>query len=126
MSTASDASSSICSNSLTDEAINIWPDMAESHNAQQLLDTAQNSIAGDHLINQVIANEMVVVNGVILDQSSSHIVEYNFEESQMVDSFFIKPNQRTSPLLRLQSCSSDSAIDKAATSPIFNDSPKEV
>lgn len=125
VSTASDASSSICSN-LTEEAINIWSDMSESHNAQQLLATAQNSIANDHLISQVIANEMIIVNGVILDQNSSDTVEYNFEQSQIVDSFFIEPHQRTSPLLRHQSCSSDSAIDKAATSPMLNDSSDEV
>lgn len=122
----SDASSTICSNSLSCEAGNNWSDLSESHNAQRLLATAQNSIVNNHLISQVIANDMVIVNGVNLDQNSSDTVEYNFEQSQIVDSFFIEPHQRTSPLLRHQSCSSDSAIDKAATSPMLNDSSDEV
>lgn len=118
----SDASSTICSNSLSCEAGNNWSDLSESHNAQRLLAAAQNSIVNNHLISQVIANDMVIVNGVILDQSSCDTVENNFEQRQIVDSFF--NDQRASPLLRHQSC--DSAIDKTVTSPMLNDSSNEV
>lgn len=126
VSTTSDASSSVCSNSITDEAANMWSDIIGAQNAQQLLATAQHSIANDHLIGQVIANDMIIVNGVLLDQNSSDTVEYNFERSQIVDSFFIESHQSASPLLRHQSPCSDSPIDTTITSPMLNDSSNEV
>lgn len=125
-STASEASSSVCSSSITDETANMWSDMNGTQSAQQLLASAQHSIANDHLIGQVIANDMVIVNGVLLDQNSSDTVEYNFERRQIVDSFFIESHQSASPLLRHQSPCSDSPIDTTITSPMLNDSSNEV
>lgn len=122
MSTTSDASSSVCSNSLTDDAVNIWSDLSDT---QQLLATAQNAIANDHLIGQVMANDMVIVNGGILDQTSSDTVEYDFEHSQIVDSFLIEP-QGASPLLRHHTHSSDSSMNTSVTSPMLNNSSTEV
>lgn len=126
VSTASDVSSSMCSNSVTDETVNIWPDLNETHGAQQLLATAQNAIANDHLINQVDANDMVIVNGVILDQNSTDSVEYDFEHSQIVDSFFTEPHQSASPLLQHHTHPNDSSIAKGVTSPMLNDTSTEV
>lgn len=124
VSTASEASSSLCSNGINEETSNIWSDLNDAQNAH-LLTTTQNPMSNDNLehelISDIITNDMVIINGIILNHSNSDLIECSFEKSQIADSFFIE-HQSDPQLQRHQIHSSASAIGTA----ILNDSSNEV
>lgn len=133
VSSASDGSSSICSNSgINDETKNVWSDIHginNTHFMQSLQNAVQNERLEHELINDVITNDLIIINGADLDHSDNDIIRCNFTKSngQTIDSYFVDQHlDQESHQQHLPGANESGLIESSISAAILNDSSNEV
>lgn len=122
-------------NGMNDDSINVWADLNDDRSAS-LLCANQQQIQKKHMkqqiINDIIVNDLVVVNGgdvTTLSQSDNALIRCNYEKnsSQIVDSYFIEqPQLSTQQQIQHKRLSATDSIGSSAAAVILNDSSNEV
>lgn len=129
VSSASDGSSSLCSaNGITDDTKNMWSEIhgiTNAHFMQSLHNSVHQGQLEHELINDVITNDLVIINGSDLDQSSNDMIRCNFDKtnSQTIESYFVNHESHKQ---HLPSANGNVLIESSITAAILNDSSNEV
>lgn len=127
MSSASDGSSSMCSgNGITDDTKNMWSEIhgiTNSHFMQSLHNSVHQEQLEHELISDVITNDLVIINGADLDQSSNDMIRCNFDKtSQTIESYFV---DHESHKQHLPGANGNVLIESSITAAILNDSSND-
>lgn len=126
----------MCSASgMNDDTTNVWPDINDEQTVNLLQvhqQQIQNNTMKQKLINDMIVNDLVVVNGGdVTTQSDAALIRCNFNKasSQIVNSYFLEQSQAAAAaqqqIQRAHSTNSES-ICNTAVAAILNDSSNEV
>lgn len=127
MSSASDGSSSICSgNGITDDT-KMWSEihgLTNAHFMQSLHNSVHHEQLEHELISDVITNDLVIINGTDLDQSSNDMIRCSFDKtSQTIESYFVDQDSHKQ---HLPSANGNVLVESSITAAILNDSSNEV